>query len=346
MEKCKICDNYFKEMGNHLSKIHEMIVKDYVVLTEYNNIHPKCQCGYCDDDAVFNSRLKKFVKINKEHKKFEWIKEQKLKKCVPVCLTCGGEVNWTRGNPNKYCSFKCLPNRWNQDKVKQTIKEKYGVDNSFKIPEVKEKIQDSLAHMRKDMAIKCNETKKRRYKNGNFDSEKFKNTMMKNHGVENPSQIKKNRSDSSNRMKINNPMFDNENVIKNVDNHMKNIESGKTKLYNSIKYNDNLYYQSSYEKHFLDLCTEINIIDKIKNGHTYSYIENDKIFGHRILTDFTIDDIEIEIKSKWILEKQGGVSVIEAKRRSVESVGKKYMLILDKDYTEFLLQIIKNKDQI
>ena len=333
LEKCKICNSDYSQKSGHLTihlkKYHNLSLEDYIVLTEYNNVHPKCQCGFCNDDARFNVRTRKFVKINKEHKKFDWIKEQKLKNGdTPKCSTCGGDVKWKRGKPNKYCSFKCLPNRWNQNKVKETIKEKYGVDNSFKISGVKERIQKTLGPMRKDMAVKCNDTKKLKYKNGAFDPEHLKKTMMKNHGVEHPSQISKNRENASNRMKINNPYFD---------------ENGIPKHCRSIKYNDNLYFQSSYEKHFLDLCSDIKIIDKIDNGHSYNYLNDDKDFGYRILTDFSFDDVEIEIKSKWILEKQGGISVVEAKRRAVESSGKKYILILEKDYTEFLSQIIRKK---
>ena len=52
------------------------------------------------------------------------------------------------------------------------------------------------------------------------------------------------------------------------------------------KYMDtNLYYQSSYEKHFLDLCKELGIIDKVKNGNSYDYLIEDKQYGHRLLTD-------------------------------------------------------------
>lgn len=325
MEKCKICDNSFKQVGVHLLKFHKMSTEDYVILTEYDNVRPKCKCGYCNDDARFHSRTKKFVKINKEHTNFNWIKDQRLKTESPKCITCGGDVNWNRGKPNKYCSFKCLPNNWNQDKIKKTVKDKYGVDVVSQNTEIKEKLRSSLAPLRKNMAIKCNDTKRLKYENGAFDPDNLKRTMMKNHGVEHPSQIQKNRDNSSIRMKINNPYFD---------------ENGDPKHCRSLKYNDELYYQSSYEKHFLDLCADVNIIDKIENGHSYSYIEEDKSFGHRVLTDFTIGDTEIEIKSKWILEKQGGVSVIEAKRRAIESTGKKYMLILDKDYTEFLIDVI------
>lgn len=335
IEKCKICDNEFSQLSGHFSmhlkKEHNINLEEYIVLTEFNNVHPKCQCGFCDDDAKFNVRTRKFVKINKEHKQFEWIKEQRLKNGeTPKCLTCGGEVKWTRGKPNKYCSYKCLPNRWNQDKVKETIKEKYGVDNIFQLEEVKERIRETIVPIRKNMAIKCNETKKLKYENGAFDPIKMKETILKNHGVEHPSQILKNRVNSSKRMMINNPYFD---------------ENGKPKHCRSLKYKETeLYYQSSYEKHFLDLCSEIDIIDKIDNGNSYEYLEDDRVFGYRTLTDFSLENIEIEIKSKWILEKQGGMSVIEAKRRAVELNGKKYILILEKDYTEFLKNIIKIKN--
>lgn len=45
--------------------------------------------------------------------------------------------------------------------------------------------------------------------------------------------------------------------------------------------------------------------------------------------------IEIEIKSTYVLERQGGDVVLEMKRNAVERTGKKYLLILNKDYTEF-----------
>lgn len=150
--------------------------------------------------------------------------------------------------------------------------------------------------------------------------DKIKKTMQKRYDVDYPGQMYKNRIASSKRMiKFNKSWF-------------KNIRIKKYK-------DTDLYYQSSYELEFLELCEANNIIDRISNGNSYKYLT--KEFGHSLLTDFCIDNIEIEIKSSYILKKQGGMQVLNAKREAVESAGKRYMFLLDKDYSEFLQYINK-----
>lgn len=50
LEKCKICGiNFAQKSGHfsiHLKKEHNLTLENYIVYTEYNNIHPKGQCGY------------------------------------------------------------------------------------------------------------------------------------------------------------------------------------------------------------------------------------------------------------------------------------------------------------
>lgn len=317
-EICKLCNIAFSKISGHftihLQHDHNLSLEEYVVLTEFNGVHPKCQCGYCDIDSTFNHRNRTFLTINFEHRKFAWLTEQKLKAGESgLCLTCGMPVKWVRGKPNSYCSFKCMPNKWNQSKINETVNARYSVDNVYQIPEVIEKIQKSIAPLRKNNTIKSIATKKIKYKNGAFDSDKMKSSMLKNHGVEHPSQILKNRENSSLRM-----ISQNARPIK------------------TYQYDTNLYFQSTYEKHFLDLCNRLMILDKIKNGNSYKYLEVDKNYGHRLITDFSIENIEIEIKSTYVLNRQGGPSIMEAKRRAVEFTGKKYLIILDKNYTEFL----------
>ena len=60
-----------------------------------------------------------------------------------------------------------------------------------------------------------------------------------------------------------------------------------------------------------------------------------------MLTDFSFGDYEIEIKSTYILNKQGGLDLINKKKGNVESNGKKYILVLDKNYLE-IIPIILN----
>jgi len=101
------------------------------------------------------------------------------------------------------------------------------------------------------------------------------------------------------------------------------------------------YYQGSYEFDFLELCEKIGILNKIKNGNYYEYLKEDKIYGNKTLTDFSYLNYEIEIKSSFILEKQGGLEKLKAKKRAVESKNKKYIFILDKEYKEFINLINK-----
>ena len=79
-------------------------------------------------------RRGKFSKYALDHNTYEHIKNQWIKKNgTPKCPTCGSEItSWNRGEPRKYCKNpKCKPSYWNQDKVKETVKNKYGVDNSM-----------------------------------------------------------------------------------------------------------------------------------------------------------------------------------------------------------------------
>jgi len=115
------------------------------------------------------------------------------------------------------------------------------------------------------------------------------------------------------------------------------IEKGYKNALIIRNYKDtNLYYQGSYEYDFLELCENKGIINEIENGNSYNYIPKHKKHGHRLLTDFSYNNYEIEIKSTYILEKQGGEDKINAKRDSVIYNGVDYILILDKNYEEFL----------
>lgn len=324
MVTCLICfrefiNNLGGQLTNHLKEDHNMSMSDYVVLTEYSGEAPKCACGYCNELPRFDRG--KFSKYAVGHNKHEWLEEQYvLKYGQPKCVTCGNPVNFKRGLPNKYCQFKCLPSRWNQEKVKNTVKEKYGVENVSQIQVVKEKIKQSLSEKSSeekfDYYQKAVETKVQRYGNSKMDIQKFKNTMMEKHGVEHPSQTKEFRENSSKRMIKNNPIFNTQNWY-------------KTKRYKDT----DLYYQSSYELNFLEYCEQLGIINELENGKSFNYLSEDKEFGYFHLPDFMYKNNVIEIKSAWILDRQGGYPLIEAKRRAVESQGYNYIVILDNDFT-------------
>jgi hypothetical protein len=330
-KKCEICGFDFPyHSGNftiHLMKEHNLLIRDYIIQYELSGVTPKCQCGYCDDDAPFFRGI--FLERIGKHQKYEWLMDQYIKKYgVPKCETCGNDVKWNRGIPNKYCSHKCVPNAcWNQDQVRKTVKEKYGVENVSFLDDIKSKISISNKYNysmnKKEIVKKFNDTCMKRL-GVDFPvksievQNKMKSTYLKNLGVDHPSKLLINRQNSSKRMIKNNSEFD------------------FTNCYKIKKYKDtNLFYQSLYEYHFLEYCEKMNIFDRVKNGNMYDFLPEESDYGFRTITDFSIDDIEIEIKSSYILKKQGGESVINIKRSAVERAGKKYLLILDKNYSEF-----------
>ena len=231
LRKCIICneehDYQSGFFSRHLKNVHSISLEDYIILSEYSNIEPKCNCGYCNDKPSFYRGS--FLKFKSGHNSFKWLEKQYINKYgKPICnCGCGKNVKFYRGIPRKYYNLKHKPGIWNQNKIQHALK--------------------------------------------------YKDT--------------------------------------------------------------DLYYQSSYEEDFLKLCESLNILNKLENGKTYKYPDKYRDIGLKLTTDFSLNDIEIEIKSNYILKKQGGMRVLNAKRKTVESNGKKYILILNKDYSEFLEEL-------
>lgn len=335
-KKCEICGFDFSyttgKFTIHLNEEHNISLRNYIINYELSGQTPKCQCGYCDEDAPF-FRGKFFDRIGK-HQKYNWLKEQYIKKYGgPKCEECGGDVKWNRDIPNRYCSPKCFPNRWNQEKIDITVKDRYNVDNVSFLDDVKNKIslsnKDNYSKYKKEIVDKFKGTCLERHgyespMNNSLLYEKWKKSVFNSLGVDHPSKLLINRQNSSRRMIKNNSEFD------------------FTNCYKIRKYKETeLYYQSSYEYHFLEYCEKNNILNRVKNGNVYDFLPEDSDHGFRTITDFCIGDTEIEIKSSYILKKQGGDKVLNIKRNAVESTGKKYLLILDKKYSELDQKIIK-----
>lgn len=353
MVACFLCEMEFGsnlggQLTNHLEKDHDMSMQDYVIITEYNNDPPKCECG-CGSIPFFGRG--KFSKYTNGHNTFEWKEKQYIKMFgVPKCETCGKNVKFFRAMPNKYCSFKCHPNQWNQETVRRTVMEKYGVDNVMCIDSVRKKIKNTFLELYGVDSPLKSDVIKNKIKKTNIEKygveypqqnekvkEKQKSTIMKNHGVSHYSKTKKFRKDSSDRMKENNPMKNKETVIKQTNTFLKNIESGKIKFYETKNFKDtDIHYQGTYEYKFLEYCENRNVIHLIKNSKGFNYLEEDIIISKRHLPDFLfMDNFIIEIKSTYILEKQGGEVVIDSKRRSVENLGYNYILLLDNNFEKF-----------
>ena len=137
MVVCHICKEEFKDnsggqLTNHLKKVHDKSWADYVVITELKGIEPKCACRFCDErPSMYRGKFKKYAT---GHDRFKWIENQYISKYgTPKCKKCNSPVKFLRGKPNTYCSYKCFPNNWNQEKVKETVKERYGVASVMQV---------------------------------------------------------------------------------------------------------------------------------------------------------------------------------------------------------------------
>ena len=92
----------------------------------------------------------------------------------------------------------------------------------------------------------------------------------------------------------------------------------------------NVYYRGSYELDFLEKY--YNKID-IENGPSIDYLFEEK--QHIYHSDFFIPsrNLVVEIKSSYYFNRFKEQNKI--KQKSIKNKGFKYILILDKDYTEF-----------
>jgi len=285
IKKCEICGKEFNytcgAFTQHLLMEHDLSLEEYVIKFDYNGIPPKCKCGYCNERPPFIRG--KFLDFIGKHKIYKWRNEQYVKKYgKPICKTCGKKVGFIREKPKQYCSKKCFPNNWNQEKIKISIKEKYNVINISQLPENRKNISE------------------KNKKNAQLALEKRMKTVKRRYGV---------------------------NSVMQHEEFFKKQQNSSLKRHNYK--NTNLIYQGSYELDFLEFCEMNKILDKLTNGHTYKL--NESIYT----TEFSLGDYEIEIKSSWIMKKQGGIYKILEKKNAVEKEGKKYIFILDKDYSIF-----------
>ena len=89
-KKCAICEKTFNytcgAFTQHLSDDHQISLKEYVVKYDLNGVTPKCQCGYCEEDAPFVRGH--FLQFIGEHKTYKWANDHYVEKFgEPTCKT-------------------------------------------------------------------------------------------------------------------------------------------------------------------------------------------------------------------------------------------------------------------
>jgi len=207
------------------------------------------------------------------------------------------------------CSEKC-----GLFKHEKTCLERYGQKNYSKT---------------KDCHNKKKETCLKKYGTENvFQSEiiktQIKKSNIKNYGVEFVSQLDWVKEKTKN---TNLKRYGVKSAIQNSEVFLKQQKSShKTKFHKQTE----LYYQGSYEKHFLDFCFINNI--KIKRGKNIKYfLDKERVY----FSDFYLEEsnLIIEIKSYYTLKRD--LKENFAKRRATLKSGYNYIFIIDKNYNEF-----------
>jgi hypothetical protein len=133
---CKLCNNSFGRQGGsfnkHLLKDHNIDnYKDYILLVDYNNIHPLCDCGCNEETTYFNNEFKKF-----KHGHNNFVKSIEIEKNRPIDEIIGLYNSGKTGqeisnllNIEKSYIFKIIK-KYSNTRDNSKCKLKYKIDDS------------------------------------------------------------------------------------------------------------------------------------------------------------------------------------------------------------------------
>jgi len=200
-------------------------------------------------------------------------------------------------------------------KIKSTNNKKYGCDNVFQSNIVKEKIKETCLEKygavhnlsSKKIRKQIKQTKLKLYGNENYTNrKKSKQTCLKHYGVEYPLQ--------------NREIFE---------------KAQKTRFLRKQFRDTKIWYQGSYELDFLE-----KYYDKypdITRGPRIKYIFEDK--EHYYFSDFLIlsKNLVVECKNSYLAKKDK--LVLKEKKKATKKQDFKWIMIIDKNYSKFELQL-------
>lgn len=305
---------YYREKGIDCN-LGDVINIDISLLPRYSHIKIKVKCEICETE--------KTIQFSDY---FKCIKKQNF-----YCCSKCKRIKTDKTNIEKYGFITNLKCEDTKRKIRKTCLEKYGVDNSAKAEENIEKVkQTCLEKYGKEFYPQTDEYKqkvkgKNLEKNGceyYFQSEEFKikseKIQIERYGVSKYTNPEKNKKTCLERYGV-------EYISQCEEIHKKQMSGFRIK-----KYYD-LYYQGTYELDFL-----VNFYDKLKieKPKSIRYIYNDRTKIY--FPDFYIPkyNLIVEIKSKYTYNLHKEIN--ECKRKTVLENGYNFILIIDKDYTEFL----------
>lgn len=224
-----------------------------------------------------------------------------------------------------------------KEKIKITNLEKYGVEHNSQSDNIKEKkVKTCLNNLGVEYPTQSEETIK-----------KIKENNLEKYGVDwytktgkYISDVKKTNVEKyGSEWYMNSDNFKEKSIITNIKKYgciypiqnKKIFEKSIKSAYKKYKFND-LYYQGTYELHFIMFCIEKNI--NIKKGVIVKYIFNDRECVY--YPDFYLPDYNLicEIKSDYTYNLHLERNL--AKREYTIKNGYNFEFIINKDYSKIL----------
>lgn len=313
---CEECKKIFKScsrLSTHIGIYHKDKQKYYDKWLKEKN---EGLCKICSKKTKFNNFYygyknccsKKCSKIYK----FQCLIDSNLQTYGVKYVSERKDVQEKKKQTNikRYGSSSPLGNNYIRKKSRITLNKNFGVDYPLQNEDIKQSFKSTCLELygfeyalqSKEIIKKGKQTKKEKDGNENYNNmDKNKQTCLKLYGVENVMQ--------------NPEIFE---------------KAFKNRIQSHHYLDTNLTYQASYEKDFLDIYHEKFIIE---NGKSFKYILNGKI--HVYHSDFFIPllNLIVEIKNSYHAERYK--EMIEAKKQATLNKGYNYIMIVDKDYTEF-----------
>jgi hypothetical protein len=313
---CEICGktfHFFKSLSRHIGECHG----DKKIY--YDNYLKESNDGVC--------------KICGSETKFKFLKTGYLDTCSRECHNrlaferhrdgmfkkYGVDHNFKRKEvrqlAKKNITSYPFEDKKIQDKIKKGNIKKYGVENQFQREDIKRKIKEF--NLENYGVAYYSQSKEYR--------EKYKETIKKKYGCDHYSKTEefktKFKTTSNERYNADHPM-------QNIDIFNKQQMS----IFKTRKFkNTDIYYTGSYELEFLE-----KFYDKIyiENGPSIFYMFNGvkKVY----FSDFYIPpkNTIIEIKSRWVYNLQD-LKKNKLKEKAAIDSGFSYLMIMEKDYSEF-----------
>lgn len=290
-----------------------MILSDYVTITISN----KKDMYFYNSFGYTASAINDIINV-----KVQDIPDFSLHKILVKCDYCDNtkmiskktyNQNTKFGKRSYACSQKC-----SRSKNKETIRQRYGVDNISQHNDIKsKKIMTCMQNhgvehpqMSKDIFLKSKETKLTKYKNSNFNNiEKLKKTMLEKYGVEFASmsaeiKLKQQKSLShflKNRI-IDKSFYKSINIIdyQGNDCYILKCDLGATHSYTS--HYKLIYYRYNNKTTLCTICNpisqstsgkEISLLSFIKQNYNGTILTNNKSIIQPYELDIYLPDLKI-----------------------------------------------------